>query len=228
MKRAAILQSNYIPWKGYFDLINMVDVFILYDDVQFTKNDWRNRNKIKTANGVTWLTIPVLHESLSQSIEETRVSQQLWRKKHWNSLCQSYARAPHFQDYRAKLEDAYLDDSETNLSRINHRFITLINSFLGITTPILWSSEFSLGEGQTARLVDLCKQVGADEYISGPAAKNYLDLKLMDDAGIQVQWMDYSGYPEYPQLHPPFEHAVSVLDLIFNTGQAARTYMKSV
>lgn len=226
MKKVAIVQSNYIPWKGYFDMMNQADVFVLYDEVQYTKNDWRNRNRIKTANGTTWLTIPIRQEKLAQRIIDSEVSKQSWRKKHWSSLCQAYGKTPYFDQYRSVLETLYLTSAETRLSQINYSFIMAIKGILNIETPVLWSSDFTLVEGKTARLADLCQQLGADEYISGPAAKDYLDLKLMEEAGIRVRWMDYS-YPEYPQLYPPFEHAVSVLDLIFNTGEAAGRYMRS-
>jgi hypothetical protein len=226
-KRIAILQSNYIPWKGYFDLINMVDEFILYDTAQFTKNDWRNRNKIKTPKGLLWLSIPVRH-SFGQLIQDTTVSDHSWPQKHWRSLCQYYANATHFKHYKRQLEQLYREvASETNLSVINHRFITEVSAILGIKTRITWSRDYRLIDGQTERLVDLCRQAGANEYLSGPAAKAYIDDNLFSQAEIKLTYINYSSYPEYSQLHPPFEHAVSVLDLIFNTGPEAPKYMKS-
>ena len=225
--KALILQSNYIPWKGYFDLINMADVFIIYDEVQYTKNDWRNRNKIKTANGLTWLTIPVKQEKLSQRIIDTRVHNNEWRKKHWNSIKLSYTKAPFFKRYSDVFEALYLQTTEINLSTINHSFIVAINEILGISTKIVWSQDFSLIEGKTERLVDLCRKVGADEYISGPAAKGYLETQKFADQEIKVAWMSYDDYPEYSQLYPPFEHGVSILDLIFNEGTNSTVFMKS-
>jgi len=226
-KRVAILQSNYIPWKGYFDLINMVDQFILYDTAQFTKNDWRNRNKIKTRIGLQWLTIPVRH-SFGQSIHETTVSDASWSQRHWATLSQNYASCPHFPSYKRMFEQLYGEVSnEPQLSKINYRFLTEICSVLGITTPINWSSDFQLADGQTARLVDLCRQIGADEYLSGPAARNYLDESLFAGANIRVSYIDYTGYQEYRQAYPPFEHGVSIMDLIFNEGPEAPRYLKS-
>lgn len=225
--KAVILQSNYIPWKGYFDLMNMADVFVIYDEVQYTKNDWRNRNKIKTANGLTWLTIPVKQERLSQRIIDTQVHNNDWRKKHWNSISMSYSRAAYFKQYRSNFEQLYLNSAETYLSRINYDFFVVINEILGINTKLVWSNELALVEGKSERLVDLCKKVGADEYISGPAAQNYLQTDLFEKEKIRVSWMDYSGYPEYRQLYPPFEHGVSVLDLIFNEGPDASLFLKS-
>ncbi len=225
--KAAILQSNYIPWKGYFDLMNMADVFIIYDEVQYTKNDWRNRNKIKTSNGASWLTIPVRQEKLSQRIIDTTVHSNEWRRKHWNSISLSYSKSAYFKDYRSIFEVLYLNSTETNLSRINYDLFVAINSILGITTTLTWSNELGLIDGKTERLVDLCKKVGADEYISGPAAKDYLKVDLFEKENIKLSWMDYNGYPEYSQLYPPFEHGVSILDLIFNEGPNATRFMKS-
>jgi hypothetical protein len=226
-KRIAILQSNYIPWKGYFDLINSVDEFILYDTAQFTKNDWRNRNRIKTPRGVSWLTIPVCH-NFGQTIQETKVSDPSWGPKHWSSLLQNYSDAPHFKAYAPVFESLYRDIAgEEYLSAINFRFMRLVCEIIGIDTPIRWSRDYSLAEGKIERLVDLCRQTGADEYLSGPAAQDYLKEEPFSDAGITLTYMDYSGYPEYRQLYPPFEHRVSILDLIFNEGPAARAYLKS-
>ena len=225
--KAAILQSNYIPWKGYFDLMNSADVFIIYDEVQYTKNDWRNRNRIKTANGIIWLTIPVRQNKLAQRIIDTEVVNNDWRKKHWNSILMSYSKAPFFKQYGAQFEDLYLNSKETLLSKINHQFFITINNILNIKTELLWSQDLQLIEGKTERLVDLCEKVGATEYISGPAAKDYLDVDQFLNKNLKVSWMDYSSYPEYTQLNPPFEHYVSVLDLIFNEGNKAPDFMKS-
>lgn len=227
-KRVAILQSNYIPWKGYFDLIRAVDEFVLYDDVQYTKNDWRNRNCIKTRSGLQWLTIPVRQSSLNQSIRETAVVDQRWRKKHWTTLQQVYAKAPYFSRYQARLEHLYLDDSEALLSWINERFLKEICDMLGISTSIRRSDEFQLSAGKTDRLVDLCAQLGATEYVSGPAARCYLDESLFARRGIAVRYADYSGYPEYDQRFGAFEHAVSILDLLFHTAHDAPCYLKDV
>ena len=226
-KRVAILQSNYIPWKGYFDLINSVDEFVLYDTAQFTKNNWRNRNKIKTRRGVTWLTIPVRHH-FGQSVEETVVANQIWPRGHWESLCQSYAGAACFGQYKSIFEKLYQSMcQETNLSMINHHFLTEICDILGIRTRITWSKDYRLAEARTERLVDLCVQLGASEYVSGPAAREYIDADLFVRAGVVLTYFDYSGYPEYPQLFGRFEHGVSILDLIFNEGPNAPKRMKS-
>jgi hypothetical protein len=225
-KRIAILQSNYIPWKGYFDIIGSVDEFIIYDEVQYTKNDWRNRNRIKTAAGVQWITIPVYQKSLKQKISETEVSQSNWAVKNWNTLKTNYGRAPAFKAIAPVFEEFYLKTQLTQLSEINISLIRMICRLLGIMTPITNSADYVLEGDPTERLVNLCRQCGATRYLSGPAAKNYLREALFQQNNIAVEWMDYSGYPEYPQLYPPFSHYVSILDLLFSMGEHAAQYMK--
>jgi hypothetical protein len=227
-KRVAIVQSNYIPWKGYFDLIRTVDEFVLFDDMQYTRRDWRNRNRIKTADGTLWLTIPVAVKGCyNQTIAETQVSDPSWNQKHWKSLLHHYKRAAFFEEYRERLEELYLGCTESFLSTINHRFLQALCELLGIPTPLTWSSDYQLVEGKTERLLEICRQAGATEYWTGPAALDYLDQELFRAARIDVLVMDYSQYPEYHQLHPPFEHGVSVLDLLFNVGPEANQFMKS-
>ena len=225
-KKVAILQSNYIPWKGYFDIIGLVDEFIIYDEVQYTKNDWRNRNKIKTPTGVQWLTIPVSQKTLSQKICETEVTFSNWGKKNWNTLKSNYGKAPYFKPLSEPLEDFYTTTTFTKLSDINRWLIDHVCSIIGITTKITDSRIYMLEGDPTERLVSVCKQAGAEIYLSGPAAKNYLREELFTQAGIQVEWMNYDSYPEYAQMYPPFEHGVSVLDLLFNVGGDAKEYMK--
>lgn len=227
MKKIAILQSNYIPWKGYFDLINMVDEFIIYDTVQYTKNDWRNRNQIKTPQGPSWLSIPVKQQSLDQKIEETTVVDNRWRKKHWKTLQANYSKAPYYKEISKFFEPLYLESDEQYLSKINFAFINTINQILGITTKIRWSTEFNVGGEKTEKLLQICKKAQATTYISGPAAKDYFDLRLFQDEGIEVKWMDYDNYPEYRQLHPPFNHYLSILDLLFCEGKLSTNYLKS-
>ncbi len=228
MKKVIITQSNYIPWKGYFDSINMVDEFVIYDDMQFTKRDWRNRNIIKTQNGAQWLTIPVeVKGKYFQKINETKVSDSTWGMRHWKSICHSYSKAPCFYEFSDVFEDLYLRNNKQLLSEINYEFISLVCRILGINTTIRWSSEFELLSDRTERLVGVCKSVGATDYFSGPAAKNYMDESLFEREGIRVHYFDYSGYPVYHQLYGDFIHGVSIIDLIFNEGNAAKMYMKS-
>lgn len=226
-KRVAIVQSNYIPWKGYFDLIRRVDEFILFDDMQYTRRDWRNRNQIKTAHGLQWLTIPVeVKGKYHQRIRDTRISDPTWNNTHWASIVHSYSRAKAFAWCRPWLEELYLGCRETYLSEVNYRFLSRISEVLGITTPLRWSNEFRLAEGKTERLVDLCVQAGATEYISGPAARDYIDPALFERAGVRLRWIHYGDYPEYPQLHGPFAPHVSIIDLLCNCGPESPRYLE--
>jgi hypothetical protein len=228
MKTVAIVQSNYIPWKGYFDLIRMSDEFILYDDVQYTRRDWRNRNLIKTPTGLQWLTIPVdVKGKYHQRIRDTRISDPQWGRKHWATIVHNYAKAPFFGQYRELFEPLYLGTSEEFLSEINRRFIETIVPLVGIDTVIKWSSDYELTDGRSERLLHICESAGATVYLSGPAAKGYLSESLFEQSGIKVAWMDYSGYPEYPQLFGNFEHGVTILDLLFNAGPNAANFMKA-
>ncbi|MDR3088449.1 MAG: WbqC family protein [Desulfobulbaceae bacterium] len=229
MKKVAILQSNYIPWKGYFDLIAAVDEFIIYDDMQYTRRDWRNRNLIKTPSGLSWLTVPVqVKGKYLQKIRDTEIDGDEWTARHWRAIAQNYARARFFPEIAAWLEPVYMYERFRRLSALNRRFIELVCEYLGITTKISNSWDYALVDGKTERLVDLCQQAGGAEYISGPAAKNYIDQRLFSEAGIQLTWFDYAGYPEYPQLWGDFVHGVSILDLLFNCGKQAHHYMRHV
>jgi hypothetical protein len=226
-KKVAILQSNYIPWRGYFDLINLVDEFILFDDMQYTRRDWRNRNVIKSPNGLIWLTIPVqVKGKYLQRIKDVVVSNPEWGREHWRSIVHNYSKATHFSEYRELFEALYLGQENKLLSQINYRFIMAICRILDISTTISWSMDYELVGDKTERLVNLCKQAGAREYLSGPAAKAYLSEDVFERQGIAVSYMDYSGYPEYGQLYPPFEPRASIIDLIFNQGPEAPRYMK--
>ena len=228
-KKVAIVQSNYIPWKGYFDLIAAVDEFILYDDMQYTRRDWRNRNQIKTPQGVQWLTVPVeVKGKYHQKIRETKIAGSEWAATHWKALELNYRRAPHFATVAAWVEPLYLSRSHTYLSELNRAFIEAICDELGIATVISNSWDYELREGKTERLADLCAQAGATEYVSGPAAKDYVDAEVFSSMGIELTWFDYAGYPEYPQLWGDFTHGVTILDLLFNCGKDAPAYMRYV
>lgn len=228
-KRVAISQSNYIPWKGYFDLIRQADVFVLYDDMQFTRRDWRNRNRIQTISGLQWLTIPVkVKGRYYQAINQTQVVDSEWAERHWQRLEHNYQKSPFFPHYRSWLQSLYEQASHLDgLSDINLLFIGSICEQLDIRTQLLSSRDLTLVEGKSERLLGICQQLGANCYISGPAAQSYMDLELFQKAGIEVQWMDYR-YPVYPQRHAPFEHGVTVLDLLFNVGPDASTYLKRI
>ncbi|OUL88682.1 WbqC family protein [Paraburkholderia hospita] len=227
MKKIAILQSNYIPWKGYFDLIAAVDEFILYDDMQYTRRDWRNRNQIKTPQGVQWLTIPVqVKGKYHQKIRETEIDGTDWSSAHWKALAQNYRRSPHYAEIAEWLQPLYSSAPDRFLSALNRRFIEAVCNYLGIQTRITNSWDFTSMEGKTERLVDLCLQAGATEYISGPSAKDYIDDSMFSDNKVKLTWFEYSNYPVYPQLWGDFTHNVSIIDLLFNCGKDSGKYMK--
>ncbi len=229
MTKVAILQSNYIPWKGYFDLIASVDEFILYDDMQYTRRDWRNRNKIKTPQGLQWLSVPVKAKGkYLQAIRETEIRGTDWTEDHWKALVCNYGRSPYFSTIAAWLEPYYRDRSYGHLSVLNRDLIEAVCRYLGITTRIRNSWDYRLMEGKTERLADLCRQANALEYISGPAAKAYLDESIFQDQGIKVTWFDYGNYSEYPQLWGEFTHGVTILDMLFNCGPETPKYMRYV
>lgn len=225
-KSIAILQSNYIPWKGYFDMIASVDEFILFDDMQYTRRDWRNRNKIKTANGLIWLTVPVLVKGkYTQTIRETEIATGDWVESHRKSIHNNYRKSPHFDEIMQMIDPIY-ECGHTHLSELNRALLEACCDYLNITTKIKNSWDYGVVEGKTERLLDLCKKARATNYVSGPAAKGYLDEDLFKAADIDVTWFDYSSYPEYPQLWGEFEHGVTVLDLLFNVGKSAPSFLK--
>jgi hypothetical protein len=229
MKRVAIVQSNYIPWKGYFDLIAAVDEFVLYDDAQYTRRDWRNRNQIKTPQGVQWLTVPVIVKGrYLQKIRETEIDGNAWTADHWRALLLNYRRAPHFREIATWLEPAYRGASYGFLTELNRSFIAAICAYLGIGTVITNSHDYVLHDGRTERLVSLCMQAGGTEYVSGPSAKAYIDEGVFRERGVRLSWFDYDGYPEYPQLWGSFTHNVTILDLLFNCGRESARYMRFV
>ncbi len=229
MKKIAVLQSNYIPWKGYFDMIAAVDELILYDDMQYTRRDWRNRNLIKTPQGVQWLTVPVVVKGrYHQKIRDTEIDGVDWSCAHWKALVQNYRRAPHYREISAWLEPLYFEHNFTHISQLNRSFIEAICNYLSINTIIKNSWEYKLLDGKTERIAAICEQAQASEYISGPAAKDYIDEKVFFDLGIKLTWFDYSGYSEYPQLWSEFTHGVTILDLLFNCGKDSPKFMRFV
>lgn len=224
--RVAISQSNYLPWKGYFHQIARVDVFVLYDCAQYTRRDWRNRNKIMTPQGPQWITVPVLTKGEFLSpIEQIEVEDHRWVGKHLGAIKANYARAPFFKEVFPLLEREYAALTDVRrLSEVNERLLRFVTQYLAIETKIMRSGDFQLREGKSERLLGICQDLGADCYLSGPAAKDYLDLGLFQDAGIAVEWMSYQ-YQPYAQLGPAFDHFVSVIDLLMAEGKAARRHL---
>ena len=228
MTTVAIVQSNYIPWKGYIDLIARSDRFVLLDDVQYTRRDWRNRNRIKSSQGLRWLSIPVETKGrYEQLIRDVRISDPGWARAHWDQIRQQYRMAPWFAQEREWLEPLYRDRAPglAYLHEVNRLFLAAICDRLGVTTPLSSSADYDLVPGKSERLLAICRQSRATRYLSGPAARDYLDTDLFLAAGIVVDWMDYGGYREYPQVHPPFAHGVTVLDLIFHLGDRAADHL---
>jgi hypothetical protein len=225
MKAVAILQSSYIPWKGYFDIIHSVDEFVWYDDVQYTKNDWRNRNRIVTANGLQWMTVPCSGKG-GLLIHQVELRNPRWQEKHWKTLINAYSKAPYFSYYREFFEELYLGCRWKFLYQMNRTFIEKISrDILGIKTSFGDSMDYEVQGVKQDRLISMIEKTGADTYISGPAAKNYINEEEFLRHDICVEWMNYSGYPVYPQIYGDFTHTVSVLDLLFNVGDEAPWYI---
>jgi hypothetical protein len=221
----AIIQSSYIPWKGYFDIIHDVDEFIFLDDVQYTTRDWRTRNRIKTANGSIWLTVPAGSDR-NRLICDVSLDDVSWQEKHWKSIVHSYSRAPYFRQYADFFENLYRVRTWTNLSEMNrHMTEHIARELLGIRTRFTDSRIYAAQGSKLDKILDLLKLSGADRYISGPSASGYLDQAKFEELGIALVLKEYSGYPVYEQLYPPFEHAVSVIDLIFNAGSNAADFI---
>ncbi len=217
----SIIQSSFLPWKGYFDIIDQSDAFILLDNVQFTRRDWRSRNKIPTPAGEKWLTVPVqVKGKYDQLIQDVEISDGKWFRSHWGVIENAYRKAPYFKQYREFFRELFFSATQTRLSEINFHFISALCGELGIDTPLGWSSDYGVdSDDATERLALLCEAENADQYISGPAARDYLDESVFNRRGIGVRFFDYSHYREYPQLQEPFSHFVSIIDMLFMCGE---------
>ncbi len=229
-KTVVILQSSYIPWKGYFDLVNAADVFVLYDEVQYTRRDWRNRNKIIVDGVPKWLTIPVESKGRYEAaITDMQVADDKWADKHLNTIRHAYRKAPFFADFFPRIEDAYRDAARmSQLYAVNRLFIERLSRMIGAETVFAVSQDTPRTTSDpTRRLAEICTAHGATMYLSGPAAKAYLDPAVFDDAGIDLRYCDYTGYPAYEQASGTFEHGVSVIDLLLRVGPEAKTHLKS-
>lgn len=226
MKKVAVLQSNYLPWKGYFDIIHGVDEFIFYDEVQFTIRDWRNRNKILTPQGEIWLTVPVGADR-NRPIVDVQIKDSSWQKKHFKTLAMAYHNAPFWKRYEEFLQFVYLEKRWAYLYELNRFLIEHISrDFLGITTKFTDSRDYPTHGVKHEKLLSLVKAAQTDLYLSGPAAKDYIIAEDYAAAGIQLVWKDYSNYPAYRQSGGIFiTHNVSVLDLLFNVGEDAPYYI---
>lgn len=222
MTTLVVLQPGYLPWLGYFDLLKKADVFVHYDDVQFDKHGWRNRNWVKGPKGPVWLTVPVLHSGRSgQSILDVEIDErQHWRRRHLSTVGQFYARAPFVDAMLPRLRDI-LERPWPRLVELDLAIIDWLAAELGITAPRYRASELGIGGDRNARLLNLCRHFGATRYLSGNAARDYLDVALFTAAGVEVSWHDYV-HPTYSQLHGTFVPYLSTLDLVLNMGREAR------
>lgn len=226
--KVGIIQSSYIPWRGYFDFIDDVDLFVFLDDVQYTRRDWRNRNKIKTPQGLLWLSVPVaFSRNVSQiNIEDVEIDySQKWVKKHINSIKHCYSKAKYYRRFASNFFEQ-ISKEYTTISSLNVAVCKWVLEQLNINTKTRLSSEIYSVGSKTNKLIDILSSVKADTYLSGPSAKKYLDLSQFESAGIKLEFKTYR-YLDYPQLHGRFEPFVSILDLLFNCGAESRSYWKS-
>ncbi|MDO8546440.1 MAG: WbqC family protein [Nitrospirales bacterium] len=220
----AIHQPQYLPWLGYLDKLDRSDVFVLLDTVQFKKNEWQNRNRIRTAQGWQYLTVPVLHE-FPQRLDQVRINNQTdWRRKHVQALETHYGKAPHYGRYASLFLELLARDWE-RLSLLNEAVLSALAGAFGITTPIVKASQFEAREEQTGRLVDLCKAVGADCYLAGAGGRGYMNLEGFQAEGIAVEVQDFMS-PEYAQVYRPFIAGLSAVDLLFNCGGEGFRYVR--
>lgn len=212
----AVHQPQYLPWLGYFEKIYKADTFVFLDIVQYKKNEFQNRNKIKTAQGWQWLTVPVRYK-FPMTIEEVPINNATnWRNKHLQAIISNYSKTPYFEAYCKPIEDILQNDWE-NLTDINRATVELIKNALGIDTKLEDPKEWSLSTDPTGRLVDICKNLNADTYLAGAGGSDYMDLEQFEKAGIQVEFQAYT-HPTYPQLFGDFEPYMSAIDLLFNCG----------
>jgi WbqC-like protein len=226
MTTVAVLQPGFLPWLGFFDQMLRSDVFVVYDDVQFDKHGWRNRNRIKTANGIAWLTVPVRHGGLhGQSIQDVKIdSSNHWARKLIATIRQAYAHAPHREPYAGQLAEVLAEPWES-LLQLDLQIIELMARWLDVETQVVKASDLGIQGTQSGRLVEICRHFGADHYLSGNASKAYLDTQLFEKANIEIVWQDYV-HPRYPQLHGEFVPYLSALDLILNVGPESPMILK--
>lgn len=210
------MQPGYLPWLGFFDQMARVDVFVLYDSVQFDKNGWRNRNRIKSKSGPIWLTVPV-HSTLSDLIKDVRIdNSKPWKHKHLEAIRQNYSKTTFFQNYFPELKDL-LNHEWSHIAELDCAIITLIKNWLNIKTKVVRASEFNFTGSKNERLLNICQAFGASKYLSGNAAKDYLDISMFEKSTIKVEWQDYK-HPTYSQLNGEFIPYLSTIDLVFNCG----------
>jgi hypothetical protein len=224
VKTIGVIQSGYIPWRGYFDFINEVDVFVFLDDVQYTKRDWRSRNRIRTRDGSSWLTVPVLG-GRDQLIEDVRIDYaQRWVSRHLDTIRHNYGKTGFFEPLFSELT-RILQQQVEHLSRLNQSLIGCICDMTGISTPRMVSGELGIPGEKEEKLLGIVTALEGDVYLSGPSAASYLVPSNWEQAGIELRFKEYDGYPSYPQITGPFEANVSIIDAIFMQGTDLQTIM---
>jgi WbqC-like protein family len=220
----AIHQPQYLPWLGYIDKIDRSDSFVILDSVQFKKNEWQNRNRIKSARGWQWLTVPVLHRH-PEKIRDVRINNAVdWRRKHLQALEINYSRAPYFQDYIPFFRDLYGRTWE-RLAVLNQTVIQFLIEAFGINSRVVMASDTNAREEPTDRLIDICRTVGADTYLAGDGSRNYLDSARFEKEKIRVLFQSFHP-PAYEQLYGPFEPGLSAVDLLFNCGSQSLSILR--
>jgi hypothetical protein len=223
MSSVAIIQSNYLPWIGYFHIIRSADYFVFLDSVNYTRRDWRNRNLVKTPTGPIWLSVPV-HATRYTPINKAVIADHRWKNNHPKTLKQFYSKCPCFEEYFPLIEKIY-SNQWTYLSDLNQSLIKEISKLLGIKTLFYDDREFSTSTEKSHRLLNIVKTLGADTYITGPSAKAYLQEKIYRQAGIKVEFFRYPRYPGYDQVWGKFLPRLSALDLLFHHGNKSGNFI---
>jgi hypothetical protein len=227
--RLVIMQPSYLPWMGYFDLLLQADLFLVYDNVQFDKDGWRNRNRIKTANGLQWLTVPVLTKGQNKPTnKDVRINNlEFWAKKQLKSIELSYKKAPHFAEVYPMIESV-LTQEWNFLIDLNMAFIRKFCEYLNIPAKIAFASDLKLDlpEGKNEKLISICKHLKADEFYEPAGGQGYIDPAQFESQGIRLTFQNYHP-AEYPQLHGPFVSHLSVIDLFFNCGRDSLKLIKA-
>lgn len=224
MKKVAILQSNYLPWKGVFDIMHQVDVFVFLEDVQYTARDWRNRNKVLTDKGSLWISVPI-KRNRKQFICEAKIDNSYdWQEKHFRTFDIYYSKALYYKEYKWIMNKIFKENKWGKLSHLNIRANKLIAQVLGIQVEFINSCDLGVKGKKDDKLIEICQNLEATHYLSGPAAKDYIIPEKFEKVGIELEYIKYE-YPRYKQLHEPFNHHVTILDLLFNCGPDAPYYI---
>ncbi|MGC2057276.1 MAG: WbqC family protein [Candidatus Sulfotelmatobacter sp.] len=227
--KVAISQPSYLPWSGFFDLVDQVDQFVLLDDAQFVKQSWHQRNRIKSPSGLLWLTVPVVFRGrLGQPLCEVMIREPQFWEKHVRAVEVNYGKARYFGRYYPTLKKILQDSSQSGgLVDLNIELIRWLGTELDVKTPMVRSSALSIEGKRSARLVAICKSLGAADYVS-PRSASYLieDMKLFSESGLGIWFQNYT-HPTYEQRFPPFVPFASVLDVLFNHGPDAGGIMRS-